>query len=175
MHSGLAEKDPLSHVRRDETDWGEFSKSAQALFSEYLLPLIVAYSPLFYWRLSLLPPRDSVPSFGSFWPFFAPKKAKRYQMRYQIFPPLSELKKWCSRSELNRDRPIRNRQLYPFELREQAVMCFRIPIRSALTSDLAMNRKGAPAYLNLFRKPFRDLDNCRTEVGGSSITAFQML
>lgn len=43
-------------------------------------------------------------------------------MRYQIFPPLSELKKWCSRSELNRDRPIRNRQLYPFELREQAVI-----------------------------------------------------
>ncbi len=43
-------------------------------------------------------------------------------MRYQILLPLSELKKWCSRSELNRDRPIRNRQLYPFELRERCVV-----------------------------------------------------
>src|SRR5688572_6413118 len=32
-----------------------------------------------------------------------------------------DLLKWCSRPELNRDRPLRRRQLYPFELQELQV------------------------------------------------------
>jgi hypothetical protein len=30
-------------------------------------------------------------------------------------------RKWCPRPELNRDLPLRRRQLYPFELREQGL------------------------------------------------------
>lgn len=44
-------------------------------------------------------------------------------MRYQISGSESggkfDWKKWCSRTESNRDLPFRKRPLYPFELRER--------------------------------------------------------
>jgi hypothetical protein len=66
------------------------------------------------------PARESraLAGFGS----FLPQKTKRVSNAVSdfgvIFREIFE-SKWCSRSELNRDRPIRNRQLYPFELRER--------------------------------------------------------
>jgi hypothetical protein len=69
-----------------------FPKSAQAFFPEFLPPLIIAYSPLSYWRFITFAPSRLGAEFWLLLAIFCPKKAKRYQMRYQIFPPLSELK-----------------------------------------------------------------------------------
>jgi hypothetical protein len=48
------------------------------------------------------------------------------------------LLKWCSRPELNRDLPLRRRQLYPFELQERGSRdSNRIAVETGMTSKSA--------------------------------------
>ena len=63
-----------------------FPKSAQALFLEFLLPLIIAYSHWFHWCLFTFSPSQFLAEVWLRFAIFCPKKPKRYQMRYQIWP-----------------------------------------------------------------------------------------